>query len=69
MGNSVGAYFQCLEENYPAKPHASLPKEEIVRLFGLVETGVITNQEFDEMAAEQICSAIVNAGNGTSDQC
>jgi hypothetical protein len=67
MGNSVGGYFRCLEENYSTTHYGSTAKEEIVRLFGLVESGVITNKEFDEMAAEQICSAIVKAGNGTSD--
>jgi len=56
-----------LEDNYPTERYVSIPKEEIVRLFGLLEAGVITNQEFAEMTAEQICSAIAGAESGRSE--
>jgi hypothetical protein len=63
MDDSSGRYCRWLEDNYPTERYLSIPKEEIVRLFGLLEAGVITNEEFAEMTAEQICSAIAGAGS------
>jgi len=67
MDDSSGRYCRWLEDNYPTERYVPIPKEEIVRLFGLLEAGVITNEEFAEMTAEQICSAIAGTESGRSE--
>lgn len=67
MEDSSGRYCRWLGDKYPTERYVSIPKEEIVRLFGLLEAGVITNEEFTEMTAEQICSAIAWAESGRSE--
>ena len=61
MSDLNGRYFDWPKHNYPSGERALIPKEEIVKLFEFVETGAITEKEFDEMATEIIERAVMMA--------
>ena len=52
-------YFDWPKNNYQSEESASIPKEEIVKLFEFVETEAITEKEFCEMANEIIKRAVL----------
>ena len=61
MSDLSARYFDWPKHNYKSGESASIPKEEIIKLFEFVETGAITEKEFDEMATEIIERAVVRA--------
>jgi len=52
-------YFGWSKHNYQSGESASMPKEEIVKLFESVESEAITEKEFCEMATEIIERAVL----------
>jgi hypothetical protein len=54
-------YFNSSKNNYQSEESASIPKEEIVKLFESVESEAITEKEFCEMATEIIERAVMGA--------
>ena len=52
-------YSDWPKHNYQSEESASIPKEEIVKLFEFVESEAITEKEFCEMATEIIERAVL----------
>jgi len=52
-------YFAWSKHNYQSGKSASIPKEEIVKLFESLESEAITEKEFCEMATEIIQRAVL----------
>ena len=58
MSDFNASYSDWPKHNYSSRESGSIPKEQIVKLFEFVETGAITEKEFDEMATEIIERAV-----------
>lgn len=58
MSDLNASYFDWPKHNYSSGESGSIPKEEIVKLFKFVETGAITEKEFDEVVTEIIERAV-----------